>query len=350
MTHRRISFISRALLGCAVSAVVSTLAQADVTMEEHMAVQGAGLMKMANMNGTTVTTISGDKARTESNLTFESGMVRVLARGAGQNTEIVRLDQDKIYSLNPKKKTYTETTFAERRAAMQEAMQNAQKAQASQQQSASGVDEAKCEWSDPKAEVKRSGEKATLAGYDAERVIVTATQSCKDKESGQVCDFGLTVDSWYAPNFQASEETLAYQRAYAQKLGLNAASSRDFAERAESMFGRYKAMWTEVATKMRDVKGYPVKSSFSLGVGGAQCQSTQESAAATGLGGALGSALGGVFGHKKQSAPEPTTPVAPPPTGLTPLMTVSTELVSVNRGAVSPPSFEVPSDYKKAKD
>ena len=76
----------------------------------------------------------------------------------------MQLDQDKIYSLNTKKKTYTETTFAEQRAKMQEAMDAMNKGQASQQQATSGVDESECEWSDPKSEVKRTGEKALIGG------------------------------------------------------------------------------------------------------------------------------------------------------------------------------------------
>jgi hypothetical protein len=56
-----------------------------------------------------------------------------------------------------------------------------------------------------------------------------------------------------------------------------------------------------------------------------------------------------MFGGKKKEAappPAPTTPAAAAPDGLTPLMTVSTELVSVSRSAVSPQTFEVPTDYK----
>lgn len=350
------AFPSRVLLSCGVAAALMTAAQADVTIEERVSIGGAGMMKMINMNGNTLTTIAGDRARTDSNLQFESGMMRALARGAGQSTEIVRLDQDKLYSLDTKKKTYTETTFAARRAEMQQAMEQMQKSQASQQQATSGVDESQCEWSEPKADVQKTGEKALIGGFQAERVTVTATQSCKDKKTGQVCDFGLSLDQWIAPGFEASAETVAYQRAYAEKLGLNAAASRDFAERAESMFGRYKGMWTEVAAKMRDVKGYAVKSSFGLGVGGPQCQSTQQAQASGGssgapsIGGALGGALGGLFGKKKEAAPAATTPAPAMPGGLMPLMTMSTELVSVNTGAVNPQSFEVPAGFKKTNE
>ncbi len=358
MTLMANAFRSRFLSCCVAGVLVSAAAQADVTLQEQMSLSGAGMMKMANMSGTTTTTISGDRARTESTMQFESGMMRAFARGAGGHIEIVRLDQDKLYSLDPKKKTYTETTFAEQRAQMQQAMEQMSKGQASQQQATSGVDESECEWSDPKSEVKRTGEKASIAGFEAERVTITATQSCRNKKTGDVCDFGLALDQWLAPGFEASSEAQAYQRAYAEKLGLGAASSREFAERAQSMFGRYQGIWSEVATKMRDldVKGYPVKSGFSLGVGGPQCQSAQQTQAQGGsqqppsIGGALGGALGGMFKKKQQ---EPAQTAAPPPTmagDLMPLMSMSTELVSIKRDAVSPQTFEVPGDYKKAKD
>lgn len=351
-------FRSRLLASCVAGLLASAAAQADVTMQEQMSLSGAGMMKMANMSGTTTTTISGDRARTESNMRFESAMMRTFAGGAGDHVEIVRLGEDKIFSLNPKKKTYTETTFAEQRAKMQEAMDAMNKGQASQQQATSGVDESECEWLPPKSELKRTGEKALIAGFQAEHISITATQSCKSKKDGQICDFGLAFDQWLAPGFEASAEAQNYQRAYAEKLGLGTASSRDFAERAQSMFGRYKGIWSELATQMAkaDMKGYPVKSSFSLGVGGPQCQNTQAVQQQGGpqsppsLGGALGGALGGMF-KKKQEQPQPAA--APPPTmagGLMPLMSMSTELVSISRDAAPAQAFEVPADYKKTKD
>lgn len=358
MTSTRTLRPSRVLIGIAIASILCAQASADVTIEERMTVSGEGMMKMMNMNGRTVTAISGSKARTDSELKFESGLMRTFARGVGDATEIVRLDADTMYSLDHKKKTYTETTFAERRAELQQAMEQMEKGQASQQQATSGVDESECEWSDPKADVTRSGEKSQIAGYDSERVTIVATQSCKNKKTGEVCDFGLVLDQWLAPNFEASEEAQAYYLAYAEKMGFGATASRDFAERAQSMFGRYEGLWGEVAAKMRDVKGHPVRSSFGLGVGGPQCTSAQQTQAQGGpaeppsLGGALGGALGGMFGKKKEKeAQAPAAPVPAPtmPGGLIPLMSVSTELVSVNTSGVDAAKFEIPAGYKKAK-
>jgi hypothetical protein len=362
MTSRLHVLRTQCFLTCAIAAVLAASAHADVTIEERVSVSGFGPMRIGAMNGATVTTIARDRARADSNLQFESGLIRAFVRGAGRSVEIVRFDQDKIYTLEPEKKTYTETTFADQAAQLQQTMEQSRQAQVSQQQAASGVDESECEWSEPKADVIRSGEKAVIGGSQAEHVTITATQSCKDKKTGQVCDFGLILDQWLAPNFEAAEELLAYQRTYAEKLGLGASASRDFAERAEAMFGGYQGMWKEIAAKTRDINGYPVKASFGLGIGGPQCQNAQQPQAAGGsataptpsiggaIGGALGGALGGMFGKKKepaQAAPTASTPPATMPGGLIPLMTVSTELVSVNRGPANPQSFEVPADYKK---
>lgn len=353
-------FRSRLLAACVAGLLAGAAAQADVTMQEQMSLSGSGMMKMANMTGTTTTVISGDRARTESAMRFESAMMRTFAGGMGDHVEIVRLGEDKIFSLNPKKKTYTETTFAEQRAKMQEAMDAMNKSQASQQQATSGVDESECEWSEPRSELKRTGERALIAGFQAERISITATQSCKSKKDPtQVCDFGLAFDQWLAPGFEASNEAQNYQRAYAEKLGLGTASQRDFAERAQSMFGRYKGIWAELGKRMAeiDAKGYAVKSGFSLGVGGPQCQNTQAVQEQGGpqsppsIGGALGGALGGMF-KKKQQEPQPQA-AAPPPTmagGLMPLMGMTTELISISRDAAPPQAFEVPTDYKKTKD
>jgi len=326
---------------------------ADVTMEEAIRVEGAGLMSMANMSTQTTTRIAGNRSRVDSSMRADSGVVRLFV--GGPTADIVLLDQDTSYHLDLKKKRYTQTSLAEQRARMEQAMAQTQQAQQSQRQSASGVDETQCVWSEPKASVRKSGEKALVATYEAERVTITATQACTDKQTGQVCEFGLVVDQWLTPNFPAAEESLAYYRAYAQKMGLNAAASRDFAERAETMFGGYKGIWAKVATELKGVKGYPVKSMFALGVGGPQCRTAPASApppesGTAAAGRAIGSAIGGLFGKKK---PDQATAqaAAPPPIadGLIPLMTVSSELLSAQVGAVSADQFEVPANFKPAK-
>lgn len=343
-----------AFSACAGALLLCAIAHGDVTLEERLSTQGTGALAIANMQGKTVTVISGNRARTESDLQMQSRLVNMFNRG-GPRVEIVRLDQDKVFELQPKKKTYTESNLAEQRAQMQKVLDQQRQAQAQQQQTSSGLDEAKCEWSPPKVDVKQSGERNTFAGFEAERVTVTAVQSCKLRDTSQVCDFGMSLDQWLAPKFDANTEVLAYQRAYAEKLGIGVTASRDFAERAEMLFGNREALWRELSAKLKELKGYPVKSAIGFGIGGPQCQASGSAAepatsgaGAGGIAGQLGGALGGLIGRKKDKA-EAAAVSAPAllPGGLVPLMTVTGELISISNAAVDPATFQIPADFRK---
>src|SRR3984893_19227874 len=94
---------------CGILTLTAGIARADITLERTMAVEGVGAMAFGNMSGTTKTTISGDKSRSDSDIRMQSKIVRFLARNAmGPSADIVRLDEDKIYHLNINKKEYTE--------------------------------------------------------------------------------------------------------------------------------------------------------------------------------------------------------------------------------------------------
>jgi hypothetical protein len=146
---------------------------------------------------------------------------------------------------------------------------------------------------------------------------------------------------------------------------------QDITQRAQALFGQYKGIWTEVASKTQDAKGYPVKMSFAFAFGGAQCKTAQsqqqgssdDSPSGTantpgGLAGQIGGKLGSLFHRKKDdsqppaaaptdSAPTPAQPAPALPAGLVPLITMTSELISVSTEAASPDLFTVPADFKK---
>src|SRR3954471_22827213 len=90
---------------CSILTLASSLARADITIERTTSVEGVGAMAFGNMSGTSKTTISGNKSRTDSDMKMHSKLVGFLARSAlGPSAEIVLLDQDKLYHLNINKK------------------------------------------------------------------------------------------------------------------------------------------------------------------------------------------------------------------------------------------------------
>ncbi len=350
----------------------SAMSFADVTVENRIPVTGTGIMSAGNMSGTTKTTISGERSRTDSDIQLQSKLVRMLAHGAvGPTAEIVNLDADKIDHLDLNRKQYTEQTFAELRERLQKALDKNQDAQTSgDPPGQKPMDDSKCEWLEPTADVRRSGEKATYAGFEAQRLTITASQPCKNRETGAICEVALSLDEWLAPGFTAHTETEKFQRAYAQKLGLDPSAGRgglgggaDIDQRAQSMFGRYQGIWSQLLAKTKDVKGYPVKTSFAFAFGGAQCKNntpppqgsdSDTSSPSGGLAGQVAGKLGSIFHRKKddsQATPagDPAAPAPAPalPDGLVPLLTMTSELVSVSTAGVSPDFFTVPADFKK---
>jgi hypothetical protein len=339
------------------------LARADITLERTLSVEGVGAMAFGNMSGTSRTLISGNKSRTDSDIKMQSKIVGFLARNAvGPSAEIILLEQDKLYHLNINKKQYTETSFEQMRAQLQKASDQMNSADPKRQPSA--IDQSKCEWLPPKADVRKTGEKAQFAGYDSERVIITASQPCRDKDTGSICEVALVLDQWLSAGFAENAEAQKFYAAYAAKVGIDPSNSQDVSQRAKALFSQYKDIWTQIAAKMQNVKGYPVKTSFTLALGGAQCKSsnaeqaqpsqdTGSSGSPSAFAGAVAGKLGGLFHKKKDdtAAPAAQPPPAVAPVALPPgdvaLMTVSSQLVSVSTNGASPDAFIVPADFKK---
>jgi hypothetical protein len=346
------------------------LASADVQTESTMSVEGVGVMAFGNMTGTTRVTVSGERSRTDSEIQMKSRLVRVLAHNSlGPTAQIVRLDQDRIWQLNMNKKEYTETTFEQMRAQLDKMSDQMNEAQEKQQQQPSAIDDSKCDWLPPRVDVKKSGEKQQIAGFDAERVTLVAAQPCKDKSTGAICELALVLDEWTAQNFTENVELQKFYKAYAAKLGLDISNGQTMAQRAQSMFSRYKGVWGEIVTKMKDVKGYPVRSTFVLAMGGEQCKDAKQAesdsqgsssggtpTSPSALAGQMAGKLGSLFHKKKDDSDAAaasagtsgsTAAATAVPPGDVALMTMTSQLVSVSNTTAAGDAFEVPPGFTK---
>jgi hypothetical protein len=349
------------------------LARADITVEQQINVDGFGPSKFGAMEGKTITSISGDRARTEHQSQFKSKLLRALAKGSSTNTvHIIRLDVERIDDIDTPDKQYSETTFQEMRDATAKALQNAQNAQnskpAAQQQAPSGapVDDSQCEWSPARAELRQTGEHASFAGADASRATITVTQTCTDKTKGTSCDFVFLLDQWMAADIPGTAETREFWRNYARKMNLSGEMAENMQVNSQQVFERYKKGWGEALKQAGSLKGYPVKSVFAMQFGGPQCKddssssgngggensgsgsSGSSSSVPTSPSAAVGSVAMSLFNkmHKKDDAPPPadTAPAAP---GMVQLFQMSTETVALRTDAIPGAAFEVPAGYKR---
>lgn len=364
----------------------ATIAFADVTIEQKNTLDVASVIKA---HGSTTTNIAGDKQREDSESHCE-GMMSLVC-GNLHGGEIVRLDRGVTWHLEPDKKAYREDAFASpeelaaMRAKMQARLEKMRSCPVSQKQAP--IDKSKCEMSAPKIDVHRTDDKMSIAGHDSQRTVATLTESCTNKETGDVCDTVIAVDTWLTQDkLPGSEDRRAFQLAYAKKLGLDDPQGALRGEFAKFL-APYQSQIKELTAKSGDFKGSTLRTTLRVMMGGQQCSTVAKmkpndstgtdttggsnspissvAQAGKALGSSVGNLVGGLFKKKKVddaqaaasaaptvSATSPSTPApavgaADPYTQYVQMASFTTETVAINVAAVPADRFEVPSDWKK---
>ena len=298
--HNR--FASVWLAGLATVAVAATgAARADVTIEDQSTFD-VTIIK-AHGSSTEFTTV--DKQRRDSSFSCE-GMMSLLC-GNTQSGEIIRLDKDLTWSLEPKKQEYRENPFmtaAQRQAAEQQVqamMDKLKQCPAAKQTTAPGPNTSTCEMSPPKFDVTATGTHGTIAGHDAKLTQLALTQSCRNSNTGDVCDFVISMDAWLSQDQIAGlDDRRAFQQAYLQKLGLTDHNNALVMKQMRQFLAPYQDSLKQLAGKAGDMQGYPLKTAIRIAYGGEHCAAVKGQG--TGAAGAGAAGGGNVVGDASQAA------------------------------------------------
>jgi hypothetical protein len=195
---------------------------ADVRTQDRTLVRfEGGLGKVVNFFGgkamkegvTTTVALKGDRK----------------ARFGDSEGTIIDLGEEKIYNLDMKKKTYSVMTFAEMRRHIEEARQRAEEeARKAQAQEAKSPEtktvEKKPDQKQPEVEidfnVKETGVRKTVNGFDTREVVMTMTMREKGKTLDESGGLTMTSDMWIAPTVAAMKELMEFDLRYAKQLQL----------------------------------------------------------------------------------------------------------------------------------
>jgi len=351
----------------------TTLVRADVTIEQKT---NLDVVSMIRMHGAITTNITADKKRDDSEMHCE-GMMSLVC-GNLHSGEIVRLDRGLTWRLQPDKKTYREEVFAtpeevaEMRAKMQANLEKMRSCPVSQKQQP--IDKSKCEMSPPKFDVHKTDDKMAIAGHDTQRTSATLTETCTNKDTGDVCDTVIAMDVWLTQdNLAGAGDRRAFDQAYAKKLGLDDAQGAMRGEFAKFL-GPYQSQIKQLTDKSKDLKGQPMKTSLRVVMGGKQCSTaktndtgSQGGDNSTGAGNspadevkqagkAIGSLVGGLF-HKKKTDDAQTPSAAAPAAAVSSspdpyaqyaqLAAFTLETVAITTDAIPAERFDVPPEWKK---
>jgi hypothetical protein len=149
-----------------------------------------------------------------------------------QTGEIVDLAEEKLYRLDMKKKTYEVVTFAQLRREMEEARRKAEEQareaheDAREEQGAGGSSSPSQPSASPSQqkqvevdfEVKETGERRTINGFDTRQAIMTIAVREKGKTLEQSGGLVLTSDLWLAPKATSENDVAQFDLRYASKL------------------------------------------------------------------------------------------------------------------------------------
>jgi hypothetical protein len=140
-----------------------------------------------------------------------------------------------------------------------------------------------------------------LANHQAKRSIVTLTQTCTNKETGDACDIVVGLDSWLTQDEIAGvAEKTAFRTAYAQKIGLDETAGM-FLPQMQTLLAPYADALRQANAKASVLKGYPLKTSISISMGGERCAASKAQPQVSG-GNVVADASGAAAGAAADSA------------------------------------------------
>lgn len=320
--------LTRVAMAFAVAAAPASPVQAGVKTEQKTQVQFGGLLggimnkfggKAAKEGVVQAVAVAGDRKLTLNDAT-------------GQ---IVDLAEEKIYDLDVKKKTYTVTTFAELKKRIEEQRAKAEKEAAEARKEAAkkqGQEQAPAMEFEVDFEMNETGQKRTIAGYEARQVTMKAWMHEKGRKIQQSGGLLLTTDTWLGPKIAALKEVDTFDRRYALKMaelyGFTGASATASIQQMTTMVAMYPGL-VKAMEKMKtesekiNLEGTSVADTLTITawksarqVAEAEKQDSQSSG------------LGGLLAKKLMKQGNPSDPRSM-------LMTSTTELLKVTPAATA---------------
>lgn len=325
--------------------------QADIQTQEKDQVHFAGAMGK-------VMSIFGGKAMREgvTDTVAVKGNRKITFNDA--TGTIIDLDEEKVYQLDMKAKTYKVLTFDDVRRQLEQAEERAKKSEEKPQAAAEPADK-----NNPDAkqvqidfELKDTGEKKNINGYDCHEVVMTITVREKDKTLEQSGGMVLTTHEWLAPRVPSMQEIADFDRRYEEKLHgptYAAMPSADQMAAAAAMYPMLAPALGRMNTENVNMDGTPVLISMvteSVASAEQQRQQEQEKAKQNESSGGVPTSVGGLiggFGRRalaKRAEKKQQQDTSEP--GRTTVMTINHELLKATT-SVSASDVAIPTGFKQ---
>jgi hypothetical protein len=255
--------------------------------------------------------------------------------------QIIDLAEEKIYDLDVKKKTYTVVTFEELRRKMREAQEKAKTEVQKQEPGRKEEPQKPTKEYEIDFDVKDTGQKKPIAGFDTHQSIVTITVREKGKTLDEAGGVVMTNDIWLAPRIPQLKELADFEAKYWKQLqGPEVAAMS--AEQMASMLAMFPLAGKAMERMQKDgdkLAGTPLDTTTTFESVLSKDQLTEAQANSSSSKGS-GGGLGGMLAKKimKQEAPKSRSTI----------VTMHHEVLEITPSAAAG-DVAIPADFKEKK-
>jgi hypothetical protein len=253
---------------------------------------------------------------------------------------IIDLSEEKVYDLDMKKKQYTVTTFEELRRRMREAEERARKEADKEQPSEKGEPQKPNKEYEVDFDVKDTGQKKQIAGYDTKNTVVTITVREKGKTLEEAGGIVMTNDMWLGPKVPQMKELADFDLRYWKQLqGPQAVSVS--AEQMAAVLATFPLVSKAMERMQKDgdkLAGTPLDTTttFESVKSKDQLTAAQQQSSSSGGGGGIGGLLAKKIIKKEEPKARST------------IFTTHHEVLEIAT-TVTPADLAIPADFKEKK-
>jgi hypothetical protein len=293
--------------------LVTVVSKADVVVKTKTSADMAGMMTMQTDG---VNDIKGDKSYNSLTTQMTGGMASMLGMNKPKDiVNITRLDKNVYWELDTEKKNYKETTMEQLKKRLDESREEGEKG-----------DQPEYTWT---VEVKPIEGSQTINGFKCNGMLGKATGVNKKEAADTIF---ISYEQWAAKEVPGSAEVEAYGKKYAAAMGIDEMWAK---ENMGSMLKQYGSEFAELAIKVNDKGGYPIKTIVTVeGAAKPEGESSENSAAAA------MDKMNKMLGKK-------TTDEDTDKGGRMKALSFTNEVLSIEQKAIGDNQFEIPEGYQK---
>lgn len=188
-----------------------------------------------------------------------------LANVSPETIEIIDLDKETMMQIDVQKKTYSVTTFAQMKQAMENARAQMQQQAAKQPTQAAANPDAQNVKMSFDVKVRNTGVQKQISGLASSEAVMTLMMNATDTQTQQQGSMAITNDMWMVPAIPGYDQVRDFYKRFAMKMSDSTMGlGFDFSKMLSQNPAAGQAL-NDMAGEMQKLKGVPIMQVMRMG-------------------------------------------------------------------------------------